>query len=217
MNYQRLVFLFGFVAIVAWGQTATAASISLTPSSATVEAGSEFELAFGLDATPEAGDPNGLHPGSFFGEVRLDYDPDLLTFTAHSDQLQRLGTVTETLADGREAIRFEFSDVTFNSQPDAGVVGLFTFQANADLDSIATINIADNVAPDGPIGGSFFNNAGGAMNEFFVAPSSASVQVGSTVEPPSAVPLPAAAWLFLSALGALGFVGRKAKQTAHSA
>lgn len=205
MNYQRLVSLFGFVTIVLWGQTAVAASISLTPSSSTVQAGSEFDLEFFLDATPAARNPNGPHPGNFCGEVRIDYDPNELTFRASTDQLQRLDPEIETLPGGREVIRFIFEDVSFGTQPDAGVVGLFTFQANADLDRTATVNIADNF----PLG-SFDNHAGPQPNEFFVAPSSARVLVGAQTAPP--VPLPAAAWLFLSALGGLGLVRRKARK-----
>ena len=210
MKTHRLVPLIGFFAIVLFGQTATAASIALTPSSSTVQAGDEFELEFFLDGSPEVNDPNGPHPGNFCGEVRIDYDPNLLTFRAQSEQLQRLDPAPERLANGREVIFFEFDGVIFNEQPDAGVVGMFTFQARADLDTTATINIADNDV----LGSTFINHADppGNVNEFTVAPSSASVQIqpSPTAAPP--VPLPAAAWLFLSALGALGVVSRKAKQ-----
>ena len=216
MKTHRLVNLFGFVAIVLFGQTATAASIALTPSSSIVQAGEEFELEFFLDGSPEANDPNGPHPGNFCGEVRIDYDPNLLTFRAQSEQLQLLDPEVgvERLANGREVIRFEFNDVAFNEEPDAGVVGMFTFQASTDLYTTATVNIADN----GVLGSTFLNHMEtGENNEFTVAPSAASVQIQSppTAVPP--VPLPAAAWLFLSALGALGVVRRKAKQAQHIA
>lgn len=207
MNTQRLVILFGLVAAV-FGQTATAASIALTPSSSTVQAGDEFELEFFLDGSPEASNPNGPHPGNFCGEVRIDYDPDLLTFRAQSEQLQLLDPEIETLADGREVIRFEFDGVVFNEEPDAGMVGTLTFEANTNLDTATTVNIADN----GVLGSTFLNHMpSGEDNEFTVAPAAASVQIQASPTPPP-IPLPAAAWLFLSALGGLGLVRRKAKK-----
>lgn len=204
MMYQRLFSFFGVALIAIWGQSAVAASVALNPETSTVDAGTTFEVDFFLDASDTAGP----HAGNFCGEVRIDYDPNLLTFVASSAALQQLDQGT---SGDRVTISFGFSNVIFNTDPDAGVVGSFTFQATEELGS-TSIGITDNLAL-----GTFFNHADAAAddpaiigdpNEFFPSFSPASVQV---------VPLPAAAWLLLSALGALGLFGRRARAANQAA
>lgn len=197
MMYHRLVSMLGVFTLALWGQTAGAASIALNPPSTTIEAEATFDLEFFLDARETETDFNGPHPGNFCGVVRIDYDPNLLMFRAVEGALEMLDNSREILANGREAISFRFDDFAFDTQPDAGVVGIFTFEALGGLGS------TDIGIQDGEPLGSFFNHAAGTnANEFFVPPSTATVQV---------VPLPAAAWLFLGALGGLGLFGRKSR------
>ncbi|MGI9293281.1 MAG: cohesin domain-containing protein [Pseudomonadales bacterium] len=187
MLYHRLFSLFGAVLIGVWAQTAAAASISLNPSSPTVAPNGTFTVDLFLNAN----DTDGDHPGNFSGQVRINYDPSLLTLVESS------ATLAELAGGSQGDMSFGFGNVIFNEDPDQGVVGTFTFQATAAFGP-AGIGVEDAFGLM-----SFANNAGG-VNEFFPGFSGTSVQV---------VPLPAASWLLLSALGALGLFGRKLRAT----
>lgn len=195
--YSRLIYLFGAVLIALWGQAVGASTVTLNPQVPTVAPNGSFSIDLFLDASTD--DVDGPHPGIFSGAVKIDYDPNMLIFDTSSTTLMEQG---RGVSGDRETITFVFEDFSFGANPDRGLVGTFTFQARAELNS-ATVGIMDG----DPLR-SFSNDAMPGPNEFFPTFTGASVQV---------IPLPAAAWLFLSGLGALGLFGRKSHAAKRSA
>lgn len=183
MKSRGLVSLFGALALAA-SLPVQASSISLQPSQAVVQQ----TLGFTVNLLVSAADAPGDHPAQVGGLVVIDFDPALLSY----DDISLVGgatwleSVTIGSAGGRQTLTFGFENAA-----ETGAAAQLAFTAIGPVGSVATINIAD--ADD--FSGSFANYAG-TDRRFYPDFIGTSVEI-------SAVPLPGAAWLLVTAFGAV--------------
>lgn len=183
---------------------ASSSTVTLVPSKSTLGLNEVFTIDLVLDAN----DAVGPHPGLYSGSVTIDYDPAVLVFnnsTGFTEAITGTTMVSTSGAGSRNTVTVGFGGVTFNVTPDAGSLGVFTFQANGMPSTATLVDINDTNGL-----GSFVNSAGSQpgdpINEFFPVPGDVTLNIQT-----SAVPLPAAAWLMLSGLGLFGFSVRRKK------
>jgi hypothetical protein len=184
MNRTGLIVLLPLLAAMPVAQAAvvSAAQVALLPATAEQAAGAAFSIEVFLDAA----DAPGSRPGLFGGEIIIDFDPQLLTYSGFTPQ----GPVTLFSAPvvgasgARQTVRLGFENA-----PELGVIGSFQFIAIGPAGSLATIGLAD--ADD--FLGSFISYVP-TQQPFYPLFHGASVAI---------VPVPAAAWLLGSALGLL--------------
>lgn len=163
------------------GLRAEAASISLQPSQAIVQQNGNFTVDLLLNAT----DAPGSHPGLFGGQVVIDFNPALLTYTGFSTSLHLFSPVTTGSSGGKQTVTLGFDNAVDN-----GVVGTFSFKAIGSPQQVAGIGLAD--ADD--FMGTFVSYVP-TNQAFYPTAAGTSIQI-------QAVPLPGAAWLAVTALGA---------------
>jgi len=170
---------------------AGAAQVYLDPASLLVAPGEGFTLDLVLDAT---GSP-GAKPGDYIGQVVVDYDPARARYDGFT-----ISSPAQLTAGPSLGTAGALATVTLGFRltgQDVGTLGTFSFTALGPVDSTVALGLGD--ADD--FFGSFVNKAPTDLPFF-------PVLVGAEIE---VVPLPAAAWLFLSALGAAG-LGRRARR-----
>jgi len=173
--------LAGLLALAA-SLSATAATISLQPSSALVGG------AFTVDLLLDARDAPGGHPGLFGGEIVLAYDPAIISYDVATGFDLASGVTFFSnpaggTANGKNTVTFGFENAGEN-----GRVGTFSFEAIGAPGSTALLDIEDT----DPFFGTFVNTV--PSNQPFQPQFvDASVQV---------VPLPGAGWLIATAFGA---------------
>ena len=166
------------------GATAQAASLTLVPSAATVAPGGAFTVNLVLDAT---GTP-GMHPGTFSGQILLDFNNTQLSyggFVAASGVTFYLPPAGATNGN-TQTVGFGFV-----KPGDVGTVGTFSFTALGAPGTLARLGLVDG---DDFFGSSFVNNV--PTDQRFTP-----IITGAQV---SIVPLPASLWLLGTAVGALG-------------
>lgn len=160
-----------------------AATVSLDPDSLTVQEGNTFTIDLEVDFTDAAGD----QPGSYAGLVNINFDDTLIDFV--SFEINDPIVQTALNDNGGDVV------VGFNGLfGDVATIGTYTFSALPDAGG----NIVNLILSD-PSDGSFFN-FNPTVTPIFPEFGSASVEV---------VPLPAAVWLFGSALFGMGAFIRK--------
>jgi hypothetical protein len=164
------------------GFAANASTVTLTgPSSAAKD--SSFLLTLGLSASDAPGD----HPGLFVGSVTIDFDPGLLSyqgFTVTAPVVLQSGPTSGNAA-GHTTVTLAFRNAT-----DLSEIGKFSFKAIGNVGSNVTVGLND---ADTFIG--TFINKVPTDKPFRPNFNGKTVQI-------TAVPVPAAAWLFGTALGA---------------
>ncbi|MEE4184163.1 MAG: VPLPA-CTERM sorting domain-containing protein [Gammaproteobacteria bacterium] len=168
---------------------AQAASVSLVPSAAAVENGDVLAVQLALDAPDAAGSS----PGAFHGIVVLEYDPALLSFDSFEFSAPAAAS-GPVLASGHGA-GLSSIEVAFQNAFNVGTIGTFTFNVlciNGDVIDL-TIRDADDFF------GSFVNTVP-TIQPLYPDFTGAAVNV---------VPIPAAVWLFMSALGLAAGVARR--------
>lgn len=170
-----------FTTLALLGLQAEAASITLQPSQAVVQQGAGFTVDLLLNAL----DAPGSHPGMFGGQVVVDYDPAQLQFTGFTTGYHLYEPVTQGTSGTRSTITLGFDTTTDN-----GLVGQFSFTAIGSPQQVATLGVQD--ADD--FMGTFVSYLQ-TYQAFYPEFAGASVQI-------QAVPLPGAAWMALTALGA---------------
>jgi hypothetical protein len=179
------------------GLSSQASTVKLTgPSSAAKD--SIFELVLVLDAS----DLPWTHPGLYVGSVTFDFDPALLAyqpaFTITSPVVLKSGPATGS-AGGHSTVTVEFSNATDHSE-----LGRIRFKAIGPAGSNPTVGLNDA----DPFIGTFISKLP-VDHPFCSSPTGCPNFTGKTVQI-TAVPVPAAAWLFGTALGALGLRRRRA-------
>lgn len=192
---NKLILLPGLLAVMFWTAAAYSASVTLVPSSSIVGQSDAFTIDLVLDAD----DTPGSHPGKFQGDVLIAFDPDFFSFTGFSEAqpFTTLPVLTGSTG-GLSTLTLTFGELQFNSSPDAGLIGTFSFVADVAQLGSSGITVEDA------------NALGSFANQFPVPTSFNPDFFDTTVQ---IVPVPAAVWLFASALGLLGWVRRR---TTHS-
>jgi len=162
---------------------AYSATISLVPSTTTVNEGGTFSVDLVLDAA----DAPGNHPGSFRGKITVDYGnfSDYTGFTYNSPAVS-FGDTNDN--PGVIELGFDLAN-------DVGTIGTFTFNVTGSAGDLIDLEIDDAVL----FIGSFFNTDPSPTK---FTPLFGDAQV-------SVIPIPAAAWLMLGALGTLGGMARR--------
>lgn len=195
MNNKAQLFSGLLVATMFWSAAAYSATVTLIPSDSIVGQGDAFTIDLMLDAN----DAPGSHPGEYQGDILITYDPDFFTFTSFSAaQINTTLPVVTGSASGLNTLTLTFGALQFNSSPDAGLIGTFVFAAD-----VAQLGVSDITVDDANALGSFANQKPVPTSfqpDFF----------GTTVQ---IVPVPAAAWLFASALGLLGWARRSSARS----
>ena len=162
---------------------ALSATVSLVPSSTAVTVGETFTVDLVLDAADAAGN----QPGSFRGKVLVNFG----TNAAY----QSFVLADPSIAFGATTVNASSIALGFDNAAGVGVIGTFSFLVTGNVGDTISLGIQDGV----PFISSFFNT------DPTVKPFTPDF-VGANV---SVVPLPAAAWLMMGGLAALGGFARR--------
>ena len=197
MNIRHLT---AILLLIAAGSTAQAttlvpsSTVALLPSAGTVTQNSTFTVNLVLDAA----NAPGAHPGLYGGEIIVDFDKTLLTYTGFTlaSGVSFYSAPVVTTTGNTQTVRFGFDNAV-----DVGTVGTFAFTAIGNPGSLAHLGLID---ADG-FSGSFASYAP-TYQRFY--PTFTGTQVNI-----SAVPLPAGVWLLGTAVGALA-ARRRFRRTA---
>lgn len=166
---------------------AQAATVSLVPNTTVVENGD----ALSVDLLLNAPDAPGELPGAFQGTVFLTYDPTLAMFDsfAFSDPAGPFDIGNPVTLDTGTV------EVEFRNALNIGTIGTFTFNVLGMDGDVIDLTVRD--------GDDFF---GSIVNTVPSNQPVAAAFEGTTV---NVVPIPAAVWLFMSALGLAAGVARR--------
>lgn len=177
--------------LIVAGATAQAASLTLVPSAATVAPGGAFTVNLVLDATSAPG----MHPGTFSGQILLDFNNTQLSYGGFVAALGASGASDDVTFYLPPAVATTGNSQTvsfgFVKPGDVGTVGTFSFTALGAPGTLAKLGLVD--------GDNFFESS--FVNKMPTDQRFTPLITGAQV---SIVPLPAGIWLLATAVGALG-------------
>lgn len=186
---NRVARCVGILSLLGLGFPTLAATVSLVPDSPTVQEGDVISIELFMDvadvATPD--------PDSIIGKVIIEFDPAVATYN-NDFAINSPATISGGPTAGSGTLEFDFA----NAQA-VGTIGTFSLTAIGDVGSIINISVDDN----GILGSSFFDTL---PTNKPISPTFVGTAV--TITP---IPLPAGAWLLISALGVLGLGARRAR------
>lgn len=197
MKTRHITSLLGVLAL-ALGLRAGAATISLQGPAAPVLQSNTFTVKLLVSAL----DAPGGHPASISGQVVIDLDPTKISYNnlalaSGVSFWSGTGVAIGSLA-GRQTLTFGF-----NGAPDSGTAATLSFAAIGAPSTTTTIGMTDF---DGLFG--TFVNTVPTNQSFNPTMTGTSLQI-------SAVPLPATAWLLLTAFGAVATRLRRVSRAAR--
>ena len=163
-----------------------AATVSLVPSSFTVDEGGQFSVNVMMDAADVSG--NHVQPTAFLGNFKIGFDSADVTYDGFDFQgpAENLSVSPAVILTGVQ--------IGFVNALDVGVIGTFNFTALGSAGDVISISIGH------PYPFSTFVNMLPVNKVFDPVFSPTEITV---------VPIPAAAWLFASGLGLLGWIRRR--------
>jgi hypothetical protein len=168
--------------------TSFSASLQLEPQSLQVERGSTLVIDLLMNAPDEIVTGTNASTGGIGGSVIMSFTPGV-TLTAFD--------LVAPAAPAAPPIGSPPGTEAFETAPYVGLIGRYTFSVAQNAPNSILFTVADS---DDFFGS--FVNIFGTNQSFMPLPGSATVQV---------IPVPAAAWLMLSALGMLGLRVRRSR------
>jgi hypothetical protein len=216
MNIVKQIQKIGLLTLIA--MPAWSATVSLSPSTQFISAPELGGPAvfFQIDVLLDASDVDGFHPAIIDGGYTITFDPDQIEYIEFiTGNLDPEASFVGTLPLGPPPSPFNCGTSPacvivplIENAPEISTIGSFKFEVKNGVAPGSAIHIGvDNLFLfDDVVSGSFFTNKAcppgiSCGNSDFTPDYS-----GATV---NVVPIPAAVWLFASALGALGWSRRR--------
>jgi len=180
---NRVAQCLGALTLFCFGLPAIAATVSLIPDALTVQEGGVISIDLFMDVADTATPA----PDAIMGKVIIEFDSALATYN-NDFSISAPASVTSGPTAGAGSLEFDFAGAQA-----VGNIGTFSLTAIGGVGSIISITVDDNAL----IGSSFIDAlpTNKPVNPAFVG-------TAVTITP---IPVPAAAWLMVSALGLLGF------------
>jgi len=179
----RVTQCLGALTLFCFGLPAVAATVSLIPDSLEVQEGGVISIDLYMDVSDTATPA----PDAIMGKVIIEFDSSLATYN-DDFAISAPASLTSGPTAGAGSLEFDFSGAQA-----VGNIGTFSLTAIGDVGSIISITVDDNAL----LGSSFIDTL---PTNKPVDPTFLGTAV--TITP---IPVPAAAWLMVSALGLLGF------------
>lgn len=188
--FKRVAQCLSALIVSIFSLSATAATVNLAPESLVVQEGSTFNV----DVYMDAAEVTIANPGSINGEIIIDFNPAQATYTGFTPV-----SPAELLSGPTPTSGNPFTvELGFEKAAKVGIIGRFSFIATGVAGTAIDIGLQDASTLN------FFWSSLPTNQPFRPTLTGTSIQIAP-------IPVPAAAWLMLSALGLLGVRARRLK------